>query len=88
MVSMSSPPAVVGFLYWNCQYKLVATQIPHDTGLALEIPPPGIELASHTVGSVRSSIQKPRLGAGTDYSYKDEMLQVNKLYIKIWKVFR
>ena len=34
MVSMSRPVAAVGFIDRDCPCKLVATQIPHDTGLA------------------------------------------------------
>ena len=34
VLSITRPPAVVGFLYQDYGYKLVATQILHDAGLA------------------------------------------------------
>ena len=45
MVSILSPLVFVDFLDGNYRYKSVATQIPHNTGLAVisytdKIPPP------------------------------------------------
>ena len=34
VMSMSSPPAVLGFLYWNFRCKTIATQFSHDDRLS------------------------------------------------------
>ena len=46
MVRMSSFAVIVGFLDWNYQYKLVATQISHAAKLA-PIPYTGWKIHSH-----------------------------------------